>query len=377
MAEPRTVIDVVGAEDGSDHLLEQVVLFVGDPGRSQPGQGVGTVLLFDVLEFGRHQVECFVPARFDELAVFFDQRFGQAISVVDKVEAEPALDAQQAPVGRAEGRLDVDHFVVLDQQVHLAADPAIGTGGPDARDFPTAKLFAAVGQQGAGRAERDAVAAGDRVRLGHVLVEGHCRVGGEAAGAEVDGLYLLEPLADADATAAADAFVEVAAVERVAVVQGEVVALSGKGSLLDAVPIAKILQFAGAGLLTGQAVDGVVGEHQVDYRAARLVNPPSVGFDDHAFGDRGGAGRCQVAPPFHFHHADPAGGGLLVALIFHLQVAQGRNVYFQLSGGIENCSARGDLCRLTVDSYIHKGHAFCFLKRLLDDDVRIIGRRLL
>ena len=49
-----------------------------------------------------------------------------------EIQAEPALDAEIAIIGRAvEGRFHAIDLLVLDLQIHLAADAAIGAGGAD------------------------------------------------------------------------------------------------------------------------------------------------------------------------------------------------------------------------------------------------------
>ena len=52
------------------------------------------------------------------------QRLGQAVRMVDVVEAEAALDAEPIVVGRAVAALGIDHLLVLDLIGDLAADAA-------------------------------------------------------------------------------------------------------------------------------------------------------------------------------------------------------------------------------------------------------------
>ena len=66
MAQPRAVVDVVGAQPGPHEPLEQVGLFVGPLGRSESGQRVASVRISDRGQFPADQLECFLPGRFAE-----------------------------------------------------------------------------------------------------------------------------------------------------------------------------------------------------------------------------------------------------------------------------------------------------------------------
>src|SRR5262245_7319798 len=60
------MIDIVGAQDGADQLLEKVGLFVGALGGAETRERAGPVLLLDVAQPPRDEVEGFIPARFAE-----------------------------------------------------------------------------------------------------------------------------------------------------------------------------------------------------------------------------------------------------------------------------------------------------------------------
>ena len=92
--------------------------------------------------------------------------------MVDEVVAELALDAEQALVGLAVQGLGTDHGVVLDLQLQLAADAAVGTGGGDLLRLKGTEADPGLGQQRAHGADGDAVAAGDAVGGAQQPVEG-------------------------------------------------------------------------------------------------------------------------------------------------------------------------------------------------------------
>ena len=142
VAQPRAVVDVVGAEALADQLLEEVGLLVGALGRAEAGDRLAAVARVDRLQAGRRLVERLLPGRLAEVladllapdlhvgvlgdAVAADQRLGQPVGMVDVVEAEAALDAQPVVVGGPVAAVDVEDLVVLDVHRGLAADAAIG-----------------------------------------------------------------------------------------------------------------------------------------------------------------------------------------------------------------------------------------------------------
>ena len=119
MAQPRAVVDVVGAEAGADELLEQIGFLVGALGRAEAGQRRAAVSVSGPSSARRPRRPAPLPTSPRGNAsrgrpgsscsraalrrvVAADQRLGQAVRVVDVVEAEAALDAQ--PVARWPGR---------------------------------------------------------------------------------------------------------------------------------------------------------------------------------------------------------------------------------------------------------------------------------
>ncbi len=147
VAQPRAVVDVVGAEAGADQLLEQIGLFVRALGRAEAGQRARPVAVADFLQAGGGALHRLFPGRFAEMrprvcridqivggfadAVLAHHRLRQALRIADVVEAEAALDAEPVLVGRAVAADHVDELVVLDLVGELAADAAIGADAVD------------------------------------------------------------------------------------------------------------------------------------------------------------------------------------------------------------------------------------------------------
>src|SRR6266436_3753463 len=87
LAVTRAVVDVVGADDGTSELLHQITVFIGGLRRSNHGDRVRTILLFDTSQFRRDQIQGFLPACLAEAAPFTDEWLLQAVRVIDIIPA--------------------------------------------------------------------------------------------------------------------------------------------------------------------------------------------------------------------------------------------------------------------------------------------------
>ena len=191
VAQPRAVIDVVGAEAGAHQLLEQIGLFVRSLGRTETGQRLDPLLIADLEESLGGDVECLLPGGFAEMRERVGRidlivgillhirqphkRLGQAIGMVNIVEAEAALDAEPVVIGRAVAALGIDHLVVLDLVGDLAADAAIRAQRIDflvrIGDACLLVIEHHSRHQRAGRTGLHAFAASDAGRFPHRIVE--------------------------------------------------------------------------------------------------------------------------------------------------------------------------------------------------------------
>ncbi len=140
VAQPRAVIDIVGAEAGANQLLEQIGFLVGALGRAESGERLDALAVADFDETIGGNVERLFPGSFAEMRERIGridlvvgvllrirqphQRFCQAMRMMDVVEAEAALDAEPVVIGRAVAAFRVDHLLVLDLIGDLTADAA-------------------------------------------------------------------------------------------------------------------------------------------------------------------------------------------------------------------------------------------------------------
>ena len=313
------------------------------------------------------------PGQVGEGQVYVRTRLLLAAAALDEFEAEAALDAQ-VTVGdlAVERRGDLDDRVVLDVQVHVAADAAVGA---DRRRHGLRRLVPgpglahgvlAGGHERARRAHADAVAAvhAGGVGEGHVVLGRDARV--EAAAGDGDRERVLRVLATGlHALVAEDAARVVADVglvvhlRRLAHGRGE---LNGGRVMLARprrVPLPRRLIRRGSAVPGGvDAVGGHPALHvgrgeghvdgrgeELEHHPARRANPLGVGVHLHARLGPARAGRHQGARALHLDDAHPAhvhGGEVL-------QVAERRGVRALGPARVEQGGALGYPHLLTVD----------------------------
>ncbi len=134
VANARAGVDVVVAESGANHLLNQEHFLVGAARGTDRANRIAPVLRLDAPEFVRRIGDRVVPGDFaprvlDPLA---DHRLEDAVLMGGVAVGEPALDAGMALVGFAGLVGDHAHdFVALEFRLEGAADAAIGAGRHD------------------------------------------------------------------------------------------------------------------------------------------------------------------------------------------------------------------------------------------------------
>ena len=342
VAEPGTVIHIVGTHGGPHKLLEEIVILIGGTGAGEARHGVGTELGFHLPDLPADEVQSLLPGGGLEHAVFADQGGGQPVLVVDEVKGELALDAEQPLVGRPLGGLGIHHPAVLHPEIDLAAHAAVGAGGADNLRLPAAEIILGFGHQRPHRTGGDAVAAGDTAGFGH----GFAAIGHDVH--QVAPLFHFQSVdahqipAGADALAAADALIHVLQIESVTQILFPVLIGQGEVRPRDAVHLAVFLQSAVAQLPAVDAVHGMDGELALQHADPGLLHRGALRPDLHAVFHRGAAGGHQIVLPLHLAGADPALGLLLAAVAQPLRqslvvvMAEGGDENSQLFRGLQN-----------------------------------------
>ena len=134
MADPGAGVDVVGTQGGTNHLLDNIDLFVGTAGRGNPAQGIDAVLSLDRLETIGGKGNGFLPVYFPPVVVnaVTDHGSGDPVRMTGIAPGKAAFDTGVAGVGPALLVRHHTHQFITPKFCHEgAADTAVGAGGLD------------------------------------------------------------------------------------------------------------------------------------------------------------------------------------------------------------------------------------------------------
>ena len=316
VAQPRAVIDVVGAEARAHQLLEQVRLFVGPLGGPEAGERAAAVRVADPRQRAARELERLFPARLAKYrervcgihrevgrfghAGLPDQRLRQPLRMAHVVEAEAPLHAQALLIGQTVAALDADDRIVLDVVGELATDAAIRAHrrhlAVDRREIGVLRR-----RERARGTRLHAFAARHAGRLAHRVaqVEHDLRV--PAAKRIADHVVDLHLAAGAHAARALDARVEIDRHRGMREVRRRLRA-RGEARLADGEPSPPV------GKLGVRLVDafGHVGHEHLDDDLLRVHGARGRARHFHSRRRRAAARRRQHALALDLHHARPA-----------------------------------------------------------------------
>ena len=235
------------------------------------------------------------------------ERHGEPMRVADVVEAEPALDAQAAAIGRPVAAPDRHEGVVLDLIVDLAAHAAIGAHAGHLGEGLTLVHAGGIhhrrGGQGAGGTSLHALAASHASAVAHGVVKVEDDLGVAAAVGHADDVVHLHLAAGPDAQGTVDAGVERHPHGRMAGV--------GARGLTGREPAVRHLHLLGPvpqprpGIVGGLP-RGLIRHQQLQHHPARAPGPFAVRAHRHAGGRTPDARSGQHPLSLHFHHARAA-----------------------------------------------------------------------
>ena len=323
MADASASVDVVVAERGADHLLDDIDLLVGAAAGGDRADRAAPGLGLDALEFAGGVVDRFLPAdlapRIGNLRA--DHRLGDPVLVRRIADREAALDAGMAVVRVAIlVRHHADDLFALHFSAERTADAAVGAGGGDAvlgLAFGDQRFLAERG----GRAGGNAGAAGHAFRGHEVIVLARADFRVEAASLDRQRQRALLLVAGAHAARADDALARIKREIRIRFVLRHearvglavdlrvhvVVAVVAVAHFAQADGTGHVLQFAVAIGRAGQAVQRVIGNVQLHPAPAQVGQLVVLGDHLHAVGNQCGARRRIAAHAFDLHQAQPAG----------------------------------------------------------------------
>ena len=374
VAQPRTVVDVVGAEALADHLLDEVRLLVRALGGAETGERRSAVAVADRCEPARGAVQRLLPGRLAEMGegiggvdlavgelrrvVPPDERSGEAMGMGHVVEAEPSLHAKTVVVGGAVAALHRGDAVIPYLVGDLAADPAVGTYAFHLVELEPAIDAGLVDErclhQCSRRTRLDAFSAGDAGARAHLVVEVEDDLRSDAAVGHADDVVDLHLAARPHAQVAVDAGVEVDPHRGMAGVGGDRgtarEAAFGDVQALGPLPQPRIV-------LVRDLTRRLVGHQHLHHHPARRFRPLGGGVH-HQARRRPALARCGEHPlSLDLHHARAAVAvGPVAGLV---RVAQMRDVGAETMRDLPDRLAveRLDLAAVEGESnrFIHRG----------------------
>src|ERR1700722_517391 len=366
------MVDIVGAETGPHELLEQIGLFVRSLGGAETGQRLGALLVANLDETFRGDVERLFPGRFAEVrericgidlvvGILLHsrqpyQRLGQAVRVMDVVEAEAAFDAESVVVGRAVAALGIDHLLVLDLIGDLTAHATVRAQRVDLLvrigDASLVLIEHHRGHQRAGRTGLDAFAAGDTSGFSHRVVEVEYDLGTVIAVRHADDVVHLHLAAGAHAQPALDAGVKIDPHGRMA---GVAVPTLSRGKaafrhldLFRPMPEFRIR-------IVRCLACRLIGDQKLHHHLLRGDRARAFRLHLHADARRALAGRRQYALALDLDHA---GAAIAVRPVVRRgRITQMRNVAALAFGHLPDGLARIGLDLLAVEFELDPGHS--------------------
>lgn len=312
VADARTGVDVVVAERGADHLLDDVHLLVRAPRRGDRADRARPVRVLQSPHPARDGGDGLVPLDLTPWVRDLLAHHGleDAVGVRGVAEGEAALDARVALIGAAVlVRHHADEFVAPQFGLEGAADAAVRTGGED-RAGGHAEVDDRLLLERGRRARLHAGSAGDALGVHEGLPRARHHLGVEAASLDGQGECALDVAAGTHTAGTGDAL------GRVEVEVGVAGVLLGVEVVLPLVAVAHlaqsddarhVLQFAVAVGGARQTVKRVVGDVELHDALAQLLHLGCLGAHLHTVGARGGAGCGCAAPAVDLDHAQSAG----------------------------------------------------------------------
>ena len=388
MADAGAGVDVVVAEGGADHFLDDVDFFIGAARRTDAADGATAVFGLDRLEPVGGKADRLVPGddapRIGDLVA--DHRGRDTVVMGGVAEGEAPLDAGMPGIGAAIlGRDHADQFVALEFGGERATDAAIGAGGVDGAGRHTVNDDGFFLER-CGRAGGHAGAAGDAFG-GEEIIRQHAggNLGAEALPGNGQRQGALHFVAGPDTARTDDAFgrieleIGVRDVDLVAAFGGEVIfSALGVAHVAQADLAGGILQLAVAIGAAGQAIEWMIGDIEFHDALAQLFEPRRLGRNLHAGTHRGGARGGGAFDTFDFDQAKPAGAeGLKTvggAKLWDRAVEHGRGAHHRGALGDSDRNAV-DLERDHLGRCLGRGAVVDFLQHYLAPSPLVFGAK--
>src|SRR5438034_8121697 len=159
------MVDIIGLQNDTRELLQQITFFVGSSVRAHDADGLSALMVASISEAFSDQLESFFPCGWSEAAILANERLSDAIIVMREIECVAALDAKEIAVDTALVAIISAHDLhtgigTTDAQSSFASITAMGASRANVLHLPGTRFVAirARGQRAHG-ADVDAHAA--------------------------------------------------------------------------------------------------------------------------------------------------------------------------------------------------------------------------
>src|SRR5579884_4151304 len=159
------MIDIVRSQNRTSELLQQVVLFISRPVRTDHADGFAALTIANLLESAGDVIDGLLPRDGNQFAVTANERLCDAIIGVGEIEGVSALDAEEIAIDAAFVAIVAANdlhsaFGTADAESCFASIATVRAYGADVGHFPRTS-FVAISTRGerADRADVDAHAA--------------------------------------------------------------------------------------------------------------------------------------------------------------------------------------------------------------------------
>src|SRR5580658_816366 len=141
------MIDVIGLQHRPGKFRKQIIFFVGRAARSDDADCAAAILVANFSKPLADPFKSFFPGRRLELAVAANERLGEPLLIMGKVESVPTFDAEEIAVDSAFVAVVPTHNLrsgigAAHAERGLASIAAVSADGPDVVHLPGTRLVA-------------------------------------------------------------------------------------------------------------------------------------------------------------------------------------------------------------------------------------------
>ena len=299
------MVDVVRSKRRARQPLQQVILFVRCPVRTDEPDRVLAVGVVNRLQLARCGLRGFFPGNGIELVALANQGLPNALRVFGEIKPKPSLHAQEISVDPAQvAVVRAQNFVVAHAERRLAAIRTVRADRRNVLHLPRPRLVA-IGSAGQ-RSDRADINAHSALFALQVILAVRDDHAVRPAQAHAQRFHVHAFVAHAHAPEAQDAARRVVIHQLRPLFFGPVNLFFHEPARVRAVAENHVLQLALAAFVAHRAIQRMIRQQEFQHVLARLTHLLSIRSNDHAFRRHQRARRLQLRRLLHLHQAHAA-----------------------------------------------------------------------